>query len=151
MINPDLSVYWCIFNLGFLISRFKFHNHRTQTIIATDNGNVRLLDPITCFLEARSRYFSARLCKVLPNSSFCANNRIDIMRWRGVFHVFNAKLSCNGRTNLIHIQTYAFNLRRTNHIVCQVLCHCAQFAVKSQRTQPAIKQALLTGYLLLKE
>ena len=97
-----------------------------------------LISRILYFLEVRSRYFSARFCKVLPNSSFCANNKIDIMRWRGVFHVFNAMLSGNGKTNLIHIQTYAFNLRRTNHIVCQVLCHCAQFAVKSQRAQPAM-------------
>ena len=44
----------------------------------------------------------------------------------------NAKLSGNGRTNLINIQSYALYLRRIYYIVCQVLCHCTEFAVKSQ-------------------
>ena len=88
---------------------------------------------------------------VLYRFKHYTNNRIDIMRWRGIFHVLNAKLSGNGRTNLINVQPYAFYLRRIYYIVCQVLSHCTQFAVKSQRTQPAIKQTLLTEYFFLKE
>ena len=88
---------------------------------------------------------------VLYRFKHYTNNRIDIMRWRGIFHVLNAKLSGNGRTNLINVQPYAFYLRRIYHIVCQVLCHCTQLAVKSQRTQPAVKQTLLTEYFFLKE
>ena len=35
---------------------------------------------------------------------------IDIMRWRSIFHILNAKFSCNGRTHLIYVQPYAFYL-----------------------------------------
>ena len=68
---------------------------------------------------------------VLYRFKHYTNNRIDVMWWRGVFHVLNPKLPGNGRANLIHIQPYAFYLRRIHYIVCQVLCHCTEFAVKS--------------------
>ena len=66
------------------------------------------------------------------------HNRIDIVRRRSIFHVLNPKLSGNGRANLLHVQSDAFNLRGIHDVICQVLCHSTQFAVKAQRTQSAI-------------
>ena len=79
------------------------------------------------------------------------HNRIDIVRRCSIFHIFNSKFSGNGRTNLVNVEPYSFNLRRMHHIISQVLCHSMQLAVKTKRAQPAVKQTLFTEYFFLKE
>ena len=91
---------------------------------------------IACWKESglpgAQLFFAKRLIIILYSFQHNTHNRINIVRRCSIFHVLNPKFSGNGRTNLINVQSYAFYLRRIYYIVCQILCHCTQFAVKAQ-------------------
>ena len=78
-----------------------------------------------------------------------AYNRVDVMRRGCVFYSLYSQFSCNRRTHLFYIQTYALDFRRIDHVKSNVLCHSSQLTVEAKRTQSAIEHPLFADYLLL--